>query len=162
MEQKGVRIGQLATLLGTTTKTLRFYESIGLLKPAARSESGYRLYDRSAVDRARLVIGLRRLELTVTELQDLVREDQDMTPRQRLLSLMDEKLRETYLQLSVLQGRCDDLTARHEALLCTPRDRPAACICDALFAPCQCMKASAKKPLERLPFRSTEIIGNSS
>ena len=162
MEQNGVRIGQLATLLGTTTKTLRFYESIGLLKPARRSEAGYRLYERAAVDRARLVIGLRRLELTVAELQELVRENQDMTPRQRLLSLMDEKLRETYLQLSVLQGRCDDLTARHEALLCTPRDRPPACICDALFSPCHCMKTSTKKPLAQVPFESAEVIANSA
>lgn len=125
MAQNGIRIGQLAKMFGTTTKTLRFYESIGLLKPAVRSESGYRLYDSTAVDKARRVIGLRRLDLTIQELQDLVREDRKMTLRQRLLALMDEKLREMYLQLSVLQGRCDDLSARHEALLATPRDRPS-------------------------------------
>lgn len=150
MNQTGIRIGQLAKLLGTTTKTLRFYEGIGLLKPALRSESGYRLYDRAGVDRARLVIGLRRLDLTIQELQDLVREDPKITPRQRLLALMDEKLREVYLQLSILQGRCDDLSARHVALLSTPRDRPPECICDALFRPCACVKnlIPVRKPFE--------------
>lgn len=117
MEHDGIRIGQLAKLLGTTTKTLRFYEDIGLLKSAQRSGSGYRLYDRTGVDQAQLVIGLRRLDLTIQELQAFAREDHDMTPRQRLLALMDEKLRQIYLQLSVLQGRCDDLAARHQALL---------------------------------------------
>ena len=138
MAQSGMRIGQLAGKLGTTTKTLRFYERIGLLKPAVRSESGYRLYDGAAVAKARLVIGLRRLDLSIQELQGLLREDRKSTLRQRLLALMDEKLRAVYLELSVLQGRCEDLSARHASLLCAPRDRPPECICDALFQPCAC------------------------
>ena len=142
MIQDGMRIGQLAAALGTTTKTLRFYERIGLLRQAARSDSGYRLYDRAAMDRARLVIGLRRLELSIDELQDLLRDDGKMTTRQRLLTLMDEKLREMFLQLGILQGRCDDLAARHEALLSTPRDRPADCICDAMLRTCTCAQAA--------------------
>lgn len=142
MTQDGMRIGQLAAALGTTTKTLRFYERIGLLRQAARSDSGYRLYDRAAMDRARLVIGLRRLELSIDELQDLLRDDGKMTTRQRLLTLMDEKLREMFLQLGILQGRCDDLAARHEALLSTPRDRPADCICDAMLRTCTCAQAA--------------------
>ncbi len=149
MTQDGMRIGQLAAALGTTTKTLRFYERIGLLQQAARSDSGYRLYDRGAMDRARLVIGLRRLELSIDELQDLLRDDGKMTTRQRLLTLMDEKLREMFLQLGILQGRCDDLAARHEALLSTPRNRPPDCICDAMLRTCTCAQgapANSRKP----------------
>jgi DNA-binding transcriptional MerR regulator len=135
---RGMRVGELAKLLGTTTKTLRFYEQIGLLEPVQRSESAYRLYDDNAVDTARLVIGLRHLELTIPELQDLLRDDGKTTRRQRLLALMDERLRRMELELSVLQGRCDDLAARHAALLATPRDRPPQCVCDALLRPCSC------------------------
>ena len=40
---RGLRIGELAKLLGTTPKTLRFYEQVGLLKPVQRSASAYRL-----------------------------------------------------------------------------------------------------------------------
>ena len=57
-----MRIGELAKQLCTTTKTLRFYEQIGLLGRAGRSESAYRLYDAEAVATARLVIGLRHLD----------------------------------------------------------------------------------------------------
>jgi len=134
----GLRIGELAKLLGTTAKTLRFYEQIGLLEPAQRSVSAYRLYDAAAIDAARLVIGLRHLELTIPELQQLLRDDGVTTRRQRLLALMDERLRRMELDLSVLQGRCDDLTARHCALLATPRNRPPGCVCDALLRPCSC------------------------
>jgi len=147
--QDGMRIGQMAAALGTTTKTLRFYERIGLLHTAARSESGYRLYDRAAMDRARLVIGLRRLDFSIDELQELLRDSGKMTTRQRMLSLMDEKLRDMYLQLGILQGRCDDLSARHEALLSVPRDRPPDCICDAMLRACTCGTTVARKPKAR-------------
>ena len=140
MAAQGIRIGELAKLLRTTTKTLRFYEQIGLLEPVQRSESAYRLYGEEAVATARLVIGLRHLELTIPELQQLVGREGTATRRQRLLALMDERLRRIYLELSVLQGRCDDLAARHAALLATPRERPPKCVCDALLQPCTCLK----------------------
>ena len=138
MARNEIRIGQLAKMLATTTKTLRFYESIGLLAAPDRSESSYRLYDEEAVARARLVIDLRQLGLSLQEVQDVLRDDAGSTPRQRLLALMDEKLRGMYLELSILQGRTDDLSARHAALLATPRGRPPGCLCAALLRPCSC------------------------
>ena len=154
MMREGLRIGELASLLGTTTKTLRFYERIGLLRPAARSESGYRRFDQAATDRARLVIGLRRLDFSIEEVRAFLRTDSRMTVRQRLLGLMDEKLRSMYLQLGVLQGRTDDLAARHLALLAAPRDRPPDCICDAMFRACTCKTAPAGKPMPASRARS--------
>ena len=135
---RGMRIGALAALLGTTTKTLRFYEQIGLLAAPRRSECAYRLYHDEAVAKARLVIGLRHLELTIPELQALLADDGKSTRRQRLMAMMDERLRRMELESSVLQGRCDDLSARHAALLATPRSRPPNCVCDALLQPCTC------------------------
>lgn len=134
----GLRIGELARLLGTTPKTLRFYEQVGLLEPAARSESAYRVYDAQSVETARLVIGLRHLQLTIPELLGLLRGDDGRSRRQRLLALMDERLRAMELELSVLQGRWEDLSARHAALLATPRERPPDCVCEALLRPCTC------------------------
>ncbi|MBA3775651.1 MAG: MerR family transcriptional regulator [Betaproteobacteria bacterium] len=143
MTQRGLRIGQLAKLLGTTTKTLRFYESVGLLSPPRRSAAGYRVYDDAAAVQARRLLGLRRLDLNVRQLQDLLASGAESTLRRRLLALMDEKLRDRYLDLGILQGRCDDLAARHQALLMTPRDRPQHCVCDALFTPCSCNAENA-------------------
>ena len=143
MTQRGLRIGQLAKLLGTTNKTLRFYESAGLLSPPARSAAGYRFYDDAAVVQARRLLGLRRLDLSVRELQNLLASGAESALRRRLLALMDEKLRDMFVKLGILQGRCDDLAARHQALLLTPRDRPQHCVCDALFTPCACSAANA-------------------
>ncbi len=140
VSRRGLRIGELAKLLGTTTKTLRFYEQIGLLQAVTRSASAYRLYDDEAIATARFVIGLRHLELTIPELQRLLLEDGVTTRRQRLLALMNERLRGMELNLGVLQGRYDDLSARHAALLATPRNRPPQCVCDALLQPCACLE----------------------
>ena len=135
-----LRIGELAELLQTTTKTIRFYESKGLLPKAKRTESGYRLYRKSAVSRAERVLGLRRLGLSIEELQLMLGSRGKISLRKHLLAVMDEKLSQQDLELSLLQGRRDDLAARHLALLSTPRDRPASCICDALLIACTCTR----------------------
>jgi len=133
-----LRIGELAKALGTTTKTLRFYERIGLLPPPERSTAGYRLYSDEIIVQARLVLGLRRIGLTIDEVGEVLNSHEGLSMRQRLASLMDEKLRNIDLDLSVLQGRREDLAARHLALLSTPRYRPPDCICEALPTACTC------------------------
>jgi DNA-binding transcriptional MerR regulator len=54
-----LRIQQVAAEVGLTTRTIRYYEELGLLKPAARSEGSYRLYDDDDLERLRFIKGLR-------------------------------------------------------------------------------------------------------
>ena len=54
-----LRIQEVASELGLTTRSIRYYEELGLLSPAARSDGSYRLYDASDVDRLRFIKGLR-------------------------------------------------------------------------------------------------------
>ncbi len=145
MPQATLRIGQLAKELNTTTKTLRFYEDIGLFNSIARSDADYRLYDANSITQARLVIQLRRLGFSLRELKELFNSKDTRSFRQRVTSMMDEKLRDTDENLVVLQGRRDDLAARHQALLSTSRDRLADCICDALLSPCTCANEQSTK-----------------
>ena len=46
-----MRIGELAEQAGISTKAIRYYEQIGILTPPARTTSGYRAYDQSALGR---------------------------------------------------------------------------------------------------------------
>lgn len=135
---RGLRIGQLAEILGTTTKTLRFYEKIGLLEHPSRTESGYRLYGQSAISRARLVLGLRRLGLTINELRQLQNDEDESSLRKRLSSVIDQKLFVLDQELGILQGKREDLAARLQALIMTPHGRPPDCVCDALLVNCDC------------------------
>ena len=140
--ERSLRIGELAKALGITTKTLRHYERMEILRPPERTDKGYRIYDESDLRRARQVVDLRRIGLSIEEIRDLLKHAPGgATRRQRLLGLLDEKLRDTDETLSVLQGRRDDLAARYFALLDTPRDRVGTCICDALILPCNCRDA---------------------
>jgi len=54
-----LRIQQVAADVGLTTRSIRYYEELGLLKPAARSEGSYRLYDEDDLERLRFIKGLR-------------------------------------------------------------------------------------------------------
>jgi MerR family transcriptional regulator, repressor of the yfmOP operon len=54
-----LRIQQVAAEVGLTTRSIRYYEELGLLKPAARSEGSYRLFDEDDLERLRFIKGLR-------------------------------------------------------------------------------------------------------
>ena len=54
-----LRIQEVAAEVGLTPRSIRYYEEVGLLEPAARSEGAYRLYDESDIERLRFIRGLR-------------------------------------------------------------------------------------------------------
>jgi DNA-binding transcriptional MerR regulator len=54
-----LRIQEAAAEVGLTARSVRYYEELGLLRPAARSDGDYRLYDASDLDRLRFIKGLR-------------------------------------------------------------------------------------------------------
>lgn len=54
-----LRIQEVAAETGLTTRAIRYYEELGLLEPAARSEGAYRLYDISDLERLRYIKELR-------------------------------------------------------------------------------------------------------
>jgi DNA-binding transcriptional MerR regulator len=67
-----LKIGDLAAQTGVTAKTIRFYETAGVLPPPQRSANGYRLYGRDAADLLRFIKQARGLDLTLAEIKALV------------------------------------------------------------------------------------------
>lgn len=63
-----MRIGELAALTGVSTKTIRYYEDIGVLPQPARSANDYRDYAQDAVDRLRFIRDAQATGLTLTEI----------------------------------------------------------------------------------------------
>ena len=59
VESGFLKIQEVASELGLTTRSIRYYEELGLLSPAARSDGAYRLYDASDVERLQFIKGLR-------------------------------------------------------------------------------------------------------
>jgi len=54
-----LRIQEVAAETGLTTRAIRYYEELGLLEPAGRSDGAYRLFDGSDLERLRFIKGLR-------------------------------------------------------------------------------------------------------
>jgi MerR family transcriptional regulator, repressor of the yfmOP operon len=71
--KRSLRIGQVAALTGTTPRTIRYYEEIGLLPAAPEREPGsHRVYLEADVERLREVLRLKRLlGLSLDELREL-------------------------------------------------------------------------------------------
>lgn len=74
-------IGQLAKQNGLRASTLRYYEEQGLLKPAGRTESGYRRYDHSAEQSLRFIRRAQRLGFSLADIKTLLqgREDNNLS-----------------------------------------------------------------------------------
>ena len=64
-------IGQVAKTSGVGTKTIRYYEQIGVLPAPSRTASGYRLYDQPGVERLRFIRRARSLGLPLQQLKTL-------------------------------------------------------------------------------------------
>jgi MerR family transcriptional regulator, repressor of the yfmOP operon len=73
-DQDSLRIGDVARLVGTTPRTIRYYEELGLLPEAAgRPSGGHRLYTEAEVARLQEVMRLKELlGLTLEELKELL------------------------------------------------------------------------------------------
>jgi DNA-binding transcriptional MerR regulator len=65
-----MKIGEVATRAGVTVDTVRFYERVGVLSPAARTASGYRDYEPSTVERIRLTRELQAIGFTLSDAVD--------------------------------------------------------------------------------------------
>jgi DNA-binding transcriptional MerR regulator len=70
-----LRVGELAKRSGLTVRALHHYDSIGLLCPSARSDSGYRLYSRDDVARLHGIQTLRRMGLSLGDVAKLLDGD---------------------------------------------------------------------------------------
>lgn len=62
-------VKEIADLAGVTTRTLRYYDEIGLLSPAETGENGYRYYDQSSLLRLQQILFFRELDVPLKDIQ---------------------------------------------------------------------------------------------
>ncbi len=115
-----VKIGELAGTAGVTTKTIRYYESIGLLDEPARTESGYRTYGPRAIERLDFVKQAQASGLALAEIRSILEiKDQGGQTCEHTTALLrrhlDEldakilELRAARVELRTLYERADTL-----------------------------------------------------
>lgn len=107
-----LKVGELAKRTGLTVRTLHHYDSIGLLRPSARSDSGYRLYQRDDIARLHQIQALRRFGMPLADIGALLANEG--TPfgeivRQQIAALERQITQATTLrdQLTQMQQQLD-------------------------------------------------------
>ena len=114
-----LRIQEVAAETGLTTRAIRYYEELGLLEPAARSDGAYRLYDASDLERLRFIRSLRDdAGFSLTQVGQLL-EDEVARERNR------DRFRTTHDpdERRALIGEARDRAQRQVSLLQAKRDR---------------------------------------
>jgi DNA-binding transcriptional MerR regulator len=65
-------IKEIAEMAGVTTRTLRYYDQLGLLKPASLGSNGYRYYDRGSLLRLQQILFYRELDVPLKDIQFII------------------------------------------------------------------------------------------
>ncbi len=141
-----MRIGEVANRTGFTTKTIRYYEDIGLLPQPMRQANGYRDYGEDAVGRLGFIADARAAGLTLKEITTILelRSHGESTCR-HVLGLLEDHLADLDRRIAGLRQARNDLgklTARAQSL------DPADCR-DPIR--CQTISASDRQSGSRRP-----------
>jgi DNA-binding transcriptional MerR regulator len=126
-----MRIGQLAERAGISTKAIRYYEQIGILTPPARTPSGYRSYDPSALGRLGFVRAAQAVGLTLGEIRQIIAfRDNGQAPCAHVTDLLQRRTAELdarIAELKQLRGELRQLAERAATL--DPEQCPPERVC---------------------------------
>jgi len=118
-----MNIGEAAAASGITTKMLRYYETIGLMDAAPRTEAGYRVYSRDDVHTLRFIKRARALGFSLEEARELVALWRDKSRASADVKRFALK-HIAELEAKIAELRAMSRTLRHLARTCHGDDRP--------------------------------------
>jgi DNA-binding transcriptional MerR regulator len=139
MEDRLLKVGDLAKAVQKTVRAMHLYEEMGLLRPVSRSAGGYRLYTPEAVSRVRWISRMQDMGFSLAEVQAFLRswEGSDNGPKgmQKVRAVFEEKLAETRVQMARLAELERELKASLSYLelcgSCEPSHKQDECGCCA-------------------------------
>ena len=125
-------IQELAQLTGVSAKTIRYYESIGLLPDPERAENNYRQYTPDAVERLRFIVTARGLGFKLTDIGEfLTARDAGTLPCRRVLDSFDQRISEIDRRIADLLALRDTLQRIRSDGAALPPDKQCdeQCVC---------------------------------
>jgi MerR family transcriptional regulator, copper efflux regulator len=130
-KERRMNIGEAARASGVTAKMIRYYESVGLLNPVGRTQSGYRVYGEQEIHALRFVRQARRLGFLVEDIRKLLALWQDRSRASaEVKSIAMEHVAELNRRIAELTDMRDTLS--HLANHCHGDARPDCPILDRL------------------------------
>ena len=116
-----MKIQEFSQQTGLSAKTIRYYESIGILRSPQRAPNGYREYSEQDLERARFVAGARSLELSLDEISELLAmQDQREAPCRTMLNQIKHKAEQINERIVLLQQMEKDLRKLYKLGLTFP------------------------------------------
>jgi DNA-binding transcriptional MerR regulator len=119
-----LRIQEVAEATGLTPRSIRYYEEFGLLRPAARSEGAYRLYDASDLEQLRFIKGLRDdAGLSLADIGQILEDEESRRRARAALKVTEDPaerrwiLLERLASVEGLRGRLTAKLARLQAMV---------------------------------------------
>lgn len=70
-----ISIGQLASDMGISIRTIRYYEEVGIFKPAKTADSNYRYYGSAEIEKLGIIIFLRKVGFSLQDIRTLLFEN---------------------------------------------------------------------------------------
>ncbi len=125
--EKLLKIGELAEQTDVAVGTIRYYETLELIEPTHRSESGYRYYAPDAVRRVQFIKKAQSLQFSLSEIQQILGVRHQGAPACPLVrDLLNRKIAELDAQLDRIKMLKVELEAYRDRWSDRPLDNPAS------------------------------------
>jgi DNA-binding transcriptional MerR regulator len=122
---KLLKIGELAEQVGVAVGTIRYYESLGLVEPAYRSESRYRYYGLDAIKRVQFIRKAQSLQFSLLEIQQILGVRRQGEPACPLVhNLLSQKIADLEQQLYQITTLKTELETYRDRWADRPLDDP--------------------------------------
>jgi DNA-binding transcriptional MerR regulator len=150
-----MRIGDLARKAGTTMRTIRYYEQLGLIAPAARTRGGFRLYEEDELRKLRLIKNLQLVETPLSRVKAFF----DQRRRGRVASefagglsaLLEQQLREMEQRIAQFRAMEASLRETIDILRCCSE-------CSLEAGPEVCSRCPAITSRSEIPLHMQAVI----
>jgi DNA-binding transcriptional MerR regulator len=150
-----MQIGDLAKRAGTTLRTIRYYEQLGLIAPAGRTKGGFRLYAEEELRKLRLIKNLQLLAIPLAQVKVFFdqrhcgRVAADIAPGIR--SVLQQQLREMESRIAHCRAMQESVQETLEILEC-------CCGCSLEPGPEVCARCPVITSRARIPLHMQAVI----
>lgn len=130
-----LRVGELAKAVGKTVRAIHLYEELGLLRPAMRTDGGFRLYQPEAKNRIAWIVKLQAIGFKLSQIQGFIKDFEHAPSGREATSRVREvfthklrEIREQITQLEVIENDLNEALAYLDACQeCSPVFLPSEC-----------------------------------
>ena len=126
-KSKYFQIGSVANSLGITTRTIRYYEEIGLMEPPKRLEGGIRVYENEDILRLKFILKLKELGISLKEMQELAdiykKHQTTEVIMPKLLEILDSHISKIDNKIASLASLRNEIVEYRAKILSLPQNK---------------------------------------